>query len=356
MATKFKRGKSWYVKFKDGSGVWRNISCGRNATVTDAEIIRRNYDAKELNQRHHVAVRSVSADLFEQLRTFRDQEIPRSNTGRPKGRKSIQRYKAIVNNFLEFLESRDITKYRDVTPERVRDFFDSLVTLSRAASTIEKHRQILNNFYTWSIAKSYCAESPMGLIRNPKRAIKPPRFFSDAELKAIFAESKPPYTDIFKFLYLTGLRIGELGNAESTHFIEDTESLRIPVIEGNKTKRECMLPLNKDAISIIKRQAAYRAQFDTPDAKRFIFLNKAGAKLDDANIYSNLLTVLKHCKILMASPHTFRHTCASHLVIKGVSLYIVRDILRHASIRETEIYAHLSKEAVRGAIALLTVS
>ena len=356
MATKFKRGKSWYVKFKDGAGTWKNISCGKNATVTDAEIIRRNYDAKELNQRHHVAVRSISADLFEQLKIFRDQEIPRSNTGRPKGKKSIQRYKAIIDNFLEFLESRVITKYRDVTKERMRDFFDTLVSLHRSASTITKHRQILNNFYTWSKEKSYCAESPMGLIKNPKRETKVPRFFSEAELKAIFADSKPPYTDIFKFLYLTGLRIGELGNAEVTHFIENTASLRIPVIEGNKTKRECMLPLNKDAISIIKRQAKFRAQFDTPDAERFIFLNSAGAKLDDANIYNNLKTVLKHCKILGAKPHTFRHTCASHLVIKGVSLYIVRDILRHASIRETEIYAHLSKEAVRSAIALLTVS
>jgi integrase/recombinase XerD len=196
----------------------------------------------------------------------------------------------------------------------------------------------------------------MGLIHNPKRETKPPRFFSEAELKAIFSESKPPYTDVFKFLYLTGLRIGELGNAEISHFINDTESLRIPVMEGNKTKRECMLPLNKDAISIIKRQAMYRAAFDTEDALRYIFLNAGGRKLDDANIYRNLSKVLSKCKIINASPHTFRHTCASHLVIKGVSLYIVRDILRHASIRETEIYAHLSKEAVRGAIALLTAS
>src|SRR5271157_3585587 len=271
MATRFKRGKSWYVKYKDPSGVWKNISCGKNATVADAEIIRRNYDAKELNRRHHVTVRSVSADLHEQLKTFRDQEIPRSNTGRPKGKKSIQRYQAIIDNFLEFLNDRAIMKYGDVIPERVRDFFDTLVSLHRSASTITKHRQILNNFFDWSIAKTYCSESPMGLIRNPKRESKPPRFFSEAELKAIFAESKPPYTDIYKFLYLTGLRIGELGNAEITHFIETTKSLRIPVVEGNKTKRECMQPLNKDALSIIKRQEKYRKQFDTPDVKKFIF-------------------------------------------------------------------------------------
>lgn len=230
------------------------------------------------------------------------------------------------------------------------------MTLQRSASTITKHRQILINFFDWSIARTYSVESPMGLIRNPKREMKAPRFFSMEELDVIFAESKSPYTDIFKFLYLTGLRIGELGNAEITHFIESTKSLRIPILEGNKTKRECMQPLNKDAILIIKRQEKYREQFETPDARKYIFVNSEGTKLDDANIYRNLSTVLSRCKIQDASPHTFRHTCASHLVIKGVSLYIVRDVLRHASIRETEIYAHLSREAIRGAIALLTVS
>ena len=356
MARKFKRGRVWYVKTKDGSGEWKNISCGKNATATDAEIIRRNYDAKELNQRHNIPVRSVSAGLVEQLKIFRETEIPRSNTGRPKGQKSITRYQAIIDNFLRFLYDRTIIKYKDVTPERMRDFFDSLIRLKRSASTYTKHRQILINFFDWSKAHNYCTESPMGLIKNPKREIKPPRFFSTQELMKIFSESKIPYTDIFKFLYLTGLRIGELGNAEINHFIDNTKSLRIPIIEGNKTKRECMQPLNKDAVVIIKRQARYRSQFDTEDARKYIFLNAEGRKLDNANIYRSLSIVLNKCKITDASPHTFRHTCASHLVIKGVSLYVVRDILRHASIRETEIYAHLSKEAIRGAIALLTVS
>lgn len=356
MATKFKRNGIWYIKHKDGNGTWKNLTCGKAASASDAEVIRRNYDAMELNQRHHAAVRPVSTKLVEQLEIYRDTEIPRSNTGRPKGRKSIIRYKAIINNFVQFLNDRKISEYKDVTPDRARDFIDTLIAQKRSASTISKHRQILINFFDWSIAKSYCSESPMGLIKNPKREIKPPRFFSKDELKKIFAEAKQPYDDIFKFLYLTGLRIGELGNAEITHFVEEIKSLRIPVIEGNKTKRECMLPLNKDAIDIIKRQATYRKQFDTPDAKRHIFVNAEGFKLDNGNIYNNLQRILQHLKIADASPHTFRHTTASHLVIKGVSLYIVRDILRHASIRETEIYAHLSKEATAKAIKLLTVS
>lgn len=110
--------------------------------------------------------------------------------------------------------------------------------------------------------------------------------------------------------------------------------------------------MNADAVAIIEDQ---RKRISSPDSHRYIFVNDHGRKMDNANIYRALKVVMKHAKITNASPHTFRHSCASHLVIKGVSLYIVKDILRHASIRETEIYAHLSKEATRTAIDLLTV-
>jgi integrase len=114
-------------------------------------------------------------------------------------------------------------------------------------------------------------------------------------------------------------------------------------MEGNKTKREEIVPLNISALRIIELRRGV-------NDSRYIFTGLDGVKLRNSRIYNMLSSVLKKHNITNASPHTFRHTCASHLVIKGVSLYVVRDILRHASIKETEIYAHLSKEAVATAI------
>jgi integrase/recombinase XerC len=360
MATRFKRGSVWYVKHKNSAGKWENISCGREASATDAEAIRMNYSAQELNRRHKIKVREVKADLIEQLEIYRDQEVPRPGVRsmRPKGKKSIQRYQAIVNNFIEFCRERDLLTYADITPDRAKDFLESLIALERSASTITKHRQLCINFFDWSIKHGYCNEQPFEDTKNPKKEVKIPRYFSQEELKIIFKNATTPYTDIFRFLYLTGMRTGELCNAELAHFDEAKKELFVPPVEGNKTKdpKRCIVHLNDDAIKIIKRQAGYRSQFSTADSNKFIFVNNEGNKVDNANIYRALLVILKKCEIKDASPHTLRHTCASHLVIRGVSLYIVRDILRHASIRETEIYAHLSKEAVRGAIELLTVS
>lgn len=356
MATRFlmKSNQSWYIRYKDVDGKWKNVSCGKRATAEDAETIRKNYDAKELNRKHKATIRIVKADLCKQLEVFKDTEVPRSNTGRPKGRKSIVRYQAIIKNFLFWIKEKGLSEYDQITDRTIRDFFDSLTTLDRAASTVEKYKQLLSIFWQWSIEQNFCAHNPVLKIPTPKRVKSIPRFFSEEELEKIFAAALDQYRNIYKFLYLTGLRIGELGNLEWTDYLEQSRSIKLRVIEGNKTKREEVVPLSKDAIKILEDQKTWKLKFDSPDSHRYVFTNMAGAKLDNANIYRNLAVICGNNNILDAKPHTFRHTCASHLVMKGVSIYVVRDILRHASVEETEIYAHLAEGATRAAVELLS--
>jgi integrase len=279
---------------------------------------------------------------------YRDTVVPQSNTGRPKGQKSIQRYKAIINNFIEWFERSNAKAFSDIKPDIIAEFFNYMVDgLKRSASTISKHRQMLINFFDWAIAKGYTTGNPATAIKNPKREKKIPRYFTEEELRKIFAAAKPPYKNLFRFLYLTGLRIGEAGNLEWGDYDRGQKHIVLRVMEGNKTKREEIVPLHVSAIAILE-------EHKDVSPGRYIFTNSAGGKLKNSKIYSQLLSVTKKTGILNASPHTFRHTCASHLAIAGVSLYIIKDILRHASIKETEIYAHLSKDAVASAIERLS--
>jgi len=120
-------------------------------------------------------------------------------------------------------------------------------------------------------------------------------------------------------------------------------------MDCNKTKREETVPLNKDAMKILRQRKGAQEQ------STYIFVNAEGNKPDNDNIYRNLKRILKSLNIFNASPHTFRHTCASHMVIKGVSIYVVKEILRHMSVKETEVYAHLSNQAVKNAVDVLSV-
>jgi site-specific recombinase XerD len=116
---------------------------------------------------------------------------------------------------------------------------------------------------------------------------------------------------------------------------------------GRNAKRVEHVPLNAGAIEILEAQRL------TGASESIVFLNEAGNRLDNDNIYRNLKRVLGKLNIEGGHPHTFRHTFASHLVIKGVSLCIVKDLLRHKSIKETEIYAHLAPQSTATAVEML---
>jgi site-specific recombinase XerD len=347
MATKYRIRGIWHIKYKDVAGEWRQKSCGRSAGAVEAEAIRKKYDSQEYNRRHDDYIRPVAADLIAQLQDFRENEIPRSRSGRPKSAKSIQRYVAIVDRFERWLRESGYLSYADITPDRMALFFDTLAKESLSASTVTKYRQILISFFNLSIKRKHCTTSPMLEIVNPKREDKAPFFWTEEQVLKIIHEAYPPYKEIFSFLYLTGLRIGELGNAEWGDYIENLGLLKIPVREGSKRKREIILPLNPKAKEIIEAQKN--------KGKQWIFLNAEGGKLDNGNIYNNLMYTLKRAKMPEGSPHTFRHTFASHLVINGTSLYIVKDLLGHKDIRETQIYAHLSQESLKSAVDRLSI-
>lgn len=355
MAIKFQRGKVWYVKYKDPSGKWVPISCGKNATKEDAENIRKMYDAREFNNRHNATIKLVTRPLKEAMLDFQINILPRSLTGRTKAHNTIRREKVVIDNVLRWFEDRNISRYDQVNGEILLKYFDYLEAENKAPKTRREERRILKRFYEWSIKEHYTIIDPTTEIINPKRSPGRPRFFSESELKDIFETANMPYQGMFKFLYLTGLRVGELGNLEIRDFIEPSKMILIRIMDGNKTKREETVPLNDAAIRVLKEQLEYNKRFETEDVARYCFINNLGLQIDNNNVYRALSRILKNKKIKDASPHTFRHTCASHLVIKGVSLYIVKEILRHASIKETEVYAHLSKEAVSTAIQILSV-
>lgn len=355
MATKFRRGKVWYVKYKDIDGIWKNISCGKQANATDAEHVRKRYEGKELNELHNAPIRIVAPDLQKALEKFSADILPQSQTGRIKSIRGLKRERTVIDNFRKWTIENDVSSFED-SLAMVFDYFSHLESAGKAQQTRREERRLLRKFWSWCISQHYCRLNPVDKIPNPAKPKSRPRFFSEGELSLIFATAKSPWREIYQFLYLTGLRIGELGNLEWKDILEDQKLLIVRVLEGNKTKREDAVPLCDDAVRVVQWQKQWCAKMATDDSKRYVFTNCAGLKLDNDNIYRHLIRQTLHpLGILDASPHTFRHTCASHLVIKGVSLYIVKEILRHASIKETEIYAHLSKEAVSTAMQRLSL-
>lgn len=348
MAYFFKRNSIWYVRYKDVSGKWVKKSCGKNANKADADYLVKEYSSKELNYHHKAPVRMINTGLKDALIDFRDRILLRGDNGEQKEISSVKREQAVVNTYISFLEEEKLSVFKQIDKEVIQNFMDKRATKGIAQKTKREERRVLRKFFIWAVEQHYCNDNPAEKIVVPKIQKKNPRYFSEDELIKIFSEAKEPYRDIFKFLYLTGLRIGELSNLERRDFDKKQRTLTIRVMSGNKTKREESIPLSKEAIKILmKRHKANKGS-------NYIFLNGDGSKLDNDNIYRNLKRILNKTGIKDVSPHTFRHTFASHLVIKGVTIYTVKELLRHKSVKETEVYAHLSKDAVRKVVEFLT--
>lgn len=355
MAYAVKRNKIWYVRYKDEQNVWQYKSCGKKATRTDADYLANQFSSKELNRHHHAPVRMIQTELEKAMISFRDEVIPRSVVGIDKQQSSIRREKSSFNNFIEFVQSKGLVHFKSFDKDMAQSYMDHRQNIGMKAKTRREERRLLRKFFKWALKQHYCVEDPTADLIAPKAPKGRPRFFTEDELVAIFNLAKEPYRSIFKFLYLTGLRTGELCNLEWKDYNRKNRTLTIRIVAankkmrtpGNKTKREETIPTNDYADKILQKRK------DANESDHFIFLNQAGNRLDDDNIYRNLILILHNLKIFDASPHTFRHTFASHLVIAGVSIYVVKELLRHASVKETEIYAHLAKDTTRSAVNVL---
>ena len=134
MATQFKDANgAWVVKYKDAAGTWKSRRCGKGAAATDAEAIRKIYDAEELNRRHSATVWVANADIFGALEEYRTREIPKSNTGVSRSRKAIQRNRAVINNFENWLKVRNARGFRDINIDTILGFFDDIVVRLKCA-------------------------------------------------------------------------------------------------------------------------------------------------------------------------------------------------------------------------------
>lgn len=349
MANVYKRlikGKyeRWYVRYKDPAGRWKTKSCGKGVSKVEATYLANHYSAREINNHHKLQVKVVNESIENALCSFRDIIIPRD-----KAPSSAKREKSVINTWIKYFSLNLITQFKDVSEETIEGFKQARQDIGREPKTIREELRIITKFFKFAMERGYCFENPAILVKKPKKPQTRPRYFSHEELKKIFQTAEDPYRDIFKFLYLTGLRSGELKNLEWSDYNPERHEIIIRIKDGNKTKRECCQPLNKTARKIIEKKKAAKAN------TKYIFTNGISEGLDNDNIYRNLERLLKKLDISNASPHTFRHTTASHMVIKGIPIYTVSKYLRHKSVKETEVYAHLANKSLQDAADALTI-
>ena len=173
-------------------------------------------------------------------------------------------------------------------------------------------------------------------------------YFTEDELEKIWNELDEYWVDPLKFIVHTGLRKGEWINLKWENVKLDGDNPNITIESSGtwktKTGESRVIPLNKIAVEIIKKQKGKNSEY--------VFTLKNGSKIHPDKPYHKLKTALKNLG-LKGDIHKLRHTFASNLVMKGRPLYDVQKLLGHSDIQTTMIYAHLSPDYLKESVKTL---
>ncbi len=269
---------------------------------------------------------------------------------------SVQAYLHDIEKLTTFLQATQLNKPPgDLVLKDLEQFVQWVAQLGMTAASQARIISGLKNFYKYCVVEQISITDPSTLLEAPKLKRALPDFLSFAEIEKIIHEidlSTPEggrNKAILETLYSCGLRVSELVNLKLSCLYLDVGFIRV-IGKGDK---ERLVPIGSDAIKYIK---IYKdnIRVHTPiktGYEDFLFLNRRGSSLSRVMIFLVIKDLAKKAGITKTiSPHTFRHSFATHLVEGGADLSAVQEMLGHESITTTEIYTHLDSNFLRSTL------
>lgn len=234
-------------------------------------------------------------------------------------------------------------------------FLEELAQAGLGARSQARFISSIRQFFNYLILEEYRTDNPAELLESPRLARKLPDYLEEDEVQRILDVidlSEPQghrNLAILETLYGCGLRVSELTELRLSqlHFSEGFIAVM------GKGSKERLVPINTSAIQRIEqyRDEIRIHQVISRGQENHLFLNRRGRKLSRAMIFHIVKTLSSQAGITkQVSPHTFRHSFATHLVHNGADLRAVQEMLGHSSITTTEIYTHLQQRHLRDTI------
>ena len=237
--------------------------------------------------------------------------------------------------------------------ETIRAFLSWLDERDYSLATMARKIATLRSFHKWLLRLNLMAANPMTLIRTPRQKKRLPRAITVEQVERLLAA--PDDTTllgardraILETLYSTGIRVSELVGINHGDIDETGQAL---VIRG-KGRKERIVPLGSHAMAALRVYAAILVSHRTgarPSSDQSLFINKHGTRISTRSVRRKVTKYLAQCGLDTAiSPHTLRHSFATHLLDNGADLRSVQELLGHRSLSTTQIYTHLTTKRMR---------
>ena len=266
---------------------------------------------------------------------------------------SIEAYLRDIDKLTNYLETQGASiSPSEVTLEHLQAFIRCIGDMEMAPTSQARILSGIKSFFKYCLLEQICTVNPTTLLPSPKTRRKLPDVLSFEEIEQLISYidvSKPEggrNRAILETMYSSGLRVTELIQLKISCLYLDLGYIRV-IGKGNK---ERLIPVGGDAIKYIKiyKDTIRVHQTVAKNYEDILFLNNRGKGLSRVMIFYIIKDLLLKSGIKKSiSPHSFRHSFATHLVEGGADLRAVQEMLGHESITTTEIYTHMNREFLR---------
>lgn len=266
---------------------------------------------------------------------------------------SVGAYLTDVSKLESFIAMQALdVRPQDLETEQLQNFIVWLNELGFARRSQARLISGLKSFYKYLVMEGLCTKNPTDLVESPKLEHTIPDVLSYGEIQQLLTSINLSKSNghrnraILETLYASGLRVTELVNLRISSLYFDLGFLQI-LGKGNK---ERLVPIGDEAIKQIKLylENNRNKMKPAPGHEDYLFLSRLGKKLSRVMVFMIIKSVAKAAGVRTnISPHSFRHSFATHLIEGGADLRAVQDMLGHESILSTEIYTHLDTDYLR---------
>ncbi len=257
---------------------------------------------------------------------------------------TITNYRLDLEGFKKFLGDVALEKIDYLV---LRKYLATLKEKNLKSRTVGRHLSTLRSFFKFLIREGYLKNNPIASLSSPKQEKPLPLFLTEEEvtklIEAVKLNNERDFRDraVIETFYSTGIRVSELVGLN----IEDVDFIGGVVKVLGKGKKERIAPIGEIALSAIRAYLERRKKQQEAEA---LFLNKSGKRITDRGVRNIIDKYIRIASIKQGvSPHTLRHSFATHLLNRGADLRSVQELLGHVNLSTTQIYTHLTTEKLK---------
>lgn len=263
---------------------------------------------------------------------------------------TIISYKRDLEKFAQYLKKQQLN-YKTITHEEIREYLKKLADEKLKNSSISRNISCLRSFYNYLVLEGKIENNIFKTISNPKQEKKLPNFLSYEELRKILDSiditSPLGIRDrlIIEVFYASGCRLSELINIKLQDINQEQKTIRIM----GKGRKERTVYYGEYAAEILDLYlSTARNRLMNEKNISYLFLSKKGEQITISEMEIIIRDIVKNLSLKThVTPHTFRHTFATHLLNNGADIKTVQELLGHANLNTTGIYTHVTNERLK---------